>query len=58
MKSGFRMRAAANWHGNMGRIVGMIMLGALLSGCDKCGDWLWSSQGDVQACRQQAPRPQ
>jgi hypothetical protein len=42
----------------MCRIIGAILLAALLSGCDKCGDWLWSSQGDTQVCHQQAPKPQ
>lgn len=43
----------------LGRLVLMIVLGALLAGCDKCGDW-WSPMrgqglGDTQACREQAP---
>jgi len=42
----------------MRRIGGMIMLAAVLSGCDKCGDWQWSSQEDTQVCHQQAPKPQ
>jgi hypothetical protein len=40
------------------RIACMVLLGALLAGCDKCGD-LWSSlPGESQVCREQAPRPQ
>jgi hypothetical protein len=43
----------------VGRIAVLVVLGALLAGCDKCGGWYWSSwQGETQACRQQAPRPQ
>ena len=38
------------------RIVCLILLGATLAGCDKCGGWLM--QGESQACREQAPRPQ
>jgi hypothetical protein len=38
------------------RIACMILLGATLAGCDKCGGWLM--QGESQACREQAPRPQ
>jgi hypothetical protein len=38
------------------RIVCMILLGATLAGCDKCGGWLM--QGESQVCREQAPRPQ
>jgi hypothetical protein len=34
----------------------MILLGATLAGCDKCGGWLM--QGESQVCREQAPRPQ
>jgi hypothetical protein len=41
----------------LARVAAMIVLGALLVGCDRCGDWWWS-QGQSQACRQQAPRPQ
>jgi hypothetical protein len=43
----------------VGRVALLVVLGALLAGCDKCGDW-WSPPvfGDAQACRQQAPRPQ
>ena len=39
------------------RLAAMIVLGALLAGCDRCGDWWWA-QGESQSCRQQAPRPQ
>jgi hypothetical protein len=38
-------------------IVCLVALGALLAGCDKCGDWPWSPAGG-QVCRQQAPKPQ
>ena len=46
----------------VGRVALLVVLGALLAGCDKCGDW-WSplrgeAQGEAQACREQAPRPQ
>jgi hypothetical protein len=39
------------------RVACLIALGALLAGCDKCGDWFspWRVQAD--ACRDQAPRP-
>jgi hypothetical protein len=40
------------------RFACLILLGALLAGCDKCGDWWSPTWGDSQACRQQAPRPQ
>ena len=38
------------------RIICLILLGATLAGCDKCGGWLM--QGESQVCRDQAPRPQ
>jgi hypothetical protein len=41
------------------RLACVLALGALLAGCDKCGDWWWSpARGDSQSCRDQAPRPQ
>ena len=42
----------------VGRIALMVVLGALLGGCDKCGDWWSPLRGEAQACREQAPRPQ
>jgi hypothetical protein len=33
----------------------LIMLGAMLAGCDKCGDWWSSASGEAQACRQHVP---
>jgi hypothetical protein len=39
-------------------IVCMILLGATLAGCDKCGDWWSPMRGESQVCREQAPRPQ
>ncbi len=41
----------------LSRLAAMIVLGALLVGCDRCGDWWWS-QGQSQACHKPAPRPQ
>jgi hypothetical protein len=41
------------------RLAGVIALGALLAGCDRCGDWFWTQHSDQPlACRQQAPKPQ
>jgi len=40
------------------RVACMLALGALLAGCDTCGDWFGWRQGDTQVCRQQAPKPQ
>jgi hypothetical protein len=43
-----------------GRIALLIVLGALLAGCDKCGN-LWSpwgsnAQGETQVCRELPPQ--
>jgi hypothetical protein len=35
----------------------VLALGALLAGCDRCGDWFGIGR-DTQACRQQAPKSQ
>ena len=41
------------------RIALLIVLGAMLAGCDKCGNFwsLWGSdaQGETQACRELPP---
>lgn len=42
-----------------GRIALLIVLGAMLAGCDKCGNW-WTplgsdAQGETQACRELPP---
>ena len=39
------------------RIVCVLMLGAVVAGCDRCGD-LWRPSFGMQACKDQAPRPQ
>jgi len=43
-----------------GRIALLIVLGAMLAGCDKCGN-LWpfgtAAQGETQACREPRPQP-
>jgi hypothetical protein len=41
-----------------GRIALLVVLGALVAGCDRCGDWWSPLRGEAQACREQAPRPQ
>jgi hypothetical protein len=51
------MRASITWRSKACRIACMLVLGALLAGCDRCGDWWWSA-GQNNVCRQQAPKPQ
>jgi hypothetical protein len=46
----------------VGRIAFLIVVGAMLAGCDKCGNW-WSplrgeAQSEPQVCREQPPQPQ
>jgi len=33
----------AGWRKCAGRLALLVALGALLAGCDSCGDWWWSS---------------
>ncbi|HEY6993684.1 MAG TPA: hypothetical protein VH397_08240 [Xanthobacteraceae bacterium] len=55
----FTARARIAERGTMvGRVALLIVLGALVAGCDKCGDWWSPLRGGAQACREQAPRPQ
>jgi hypothetical protein len=49
---------AAGWRRYAGRIACLIALGALLAGCDKCGDWWSPMRSDPQMCKQTAPNPQ
>jgi hypothetical protein len=54
-----RSTPTVDWRKRAGRFACMIVLGALLAGCDKCGDWSFSSAlGESQSCRKEAPRPQ
>jgi hypothetical protein len=49
----------SDWRKRACRLVGVIVLGAMLGGCDKCGDWWFSPlRGESQMCRDQAPKPQ
>ena len=41
-----------------GGIACVLVLGVLLTGCDRCGDWFGWNSGNAQVCRQQAPKPQ
>jgi hypothetical protein len=43
----------------VGRIALLIAVGAILAGCDRCGNFtLLQGQADIEVCRQQAPPPQ
>jgi hypothetical protein len=48
----------AEWCKRACRLACVIVFGAMLAGCDKCGDWWWSpTPGDAQVCRDQGPKP-
>ena len=49
----------SEWRKRALRLACLVVLGAMLAGCDKCGDWWWSPmRGDSQVCRDLAPKPQ
>jgi hypothetical protein len=37
------------------RLLCVLALGALVSGCDRCGDWWWAPD-QSQSCKGNAPR--
>lgn len=39
------------------RLACVLIAGAVLAGCDRCGDF-WRPGFQTQACKDQAPRPQ
>ena len=39
-----------------GRLLCVLALGLLVTGCDKCGDWWWAPN-QSQSCKDEAPRP-
>jgi hypothetical protein len=54
-KAAARMKASS-----IGRMALLVAVGAMLAGCDRCGNW-WSplqDQAQIEVCRQQPPRPQ
>jgi hypothetical protein len=53
-----RATPRADWRVRVGRLALMIVLGAMLAGCDKCGDWWSPMRSDPQICKDQAPKPQ
>jgi hypothetical protein len=45
---------AVEWRRRARRIALVIMVGAVLAGCDRCGDLAFPG---TTACRQEAPKP-
>ncbi len=46
---------ASGWRRCAARIAGVLVIGAILAGCDRCGDWVSPMPG---SCRQEAPKAQ
>ena len=46
---------AADCRKHAARIACMIVLGAVLAGCDKCGDWWWGAQAPL-SCKNTLPK--
>ncbi|MEA2938075.1 MAG: hypothetical protein QOC56_1579 [Alphaproteobacteria bacterium] len=42
--------------GRVVRIACVLAIGALLSGCDRCGDWWSALKGQTQSCKDEVPR--
>jgi hypothetical protein len=45
-------------HGIAYRIAGVLLLAAVLAGCDRCGDFVPPIKFGAQVCKDMAPRPQ
>jgi|EndMetStandDraft_8_1072994.scaffolds.fasta_scaffold214133_1 hypothetical protein len=41
----------------VGRLLCVLALGMTLAGCDRCGDWFWTSS-QVEACKGKLPPQQ
>ena len=53
-----RATSESDWRTRTCRIALLVVLGVMLAGCDKCGDWWSPMRGESQSCRDQVPRPQ
>jgi hypothetical protein len=49
------MVAPADWRRRACRVACVILIGTILAGCDRCGDW--AVPGTTTSCRQEAPKP-
>jgi len=41
----------------VGRLLCVLALGMTLAGCDRCGDWFWTSS-QIEACKGKLPPQQ
>jgi hypothetical protein len=49
-------RSANDWRLRALRLLGLLALGMTLAACDRCGDFLPSSQSQIGACHSDPPR--
>ena len=49
-----RSGVQAAWVG-IGRMLCVLVFGALVSGCDRCGDWWWAPKQSL-VCKDEVPR--
>jgi hypothetical protein len=49
-------RSASDWRHWAPRLLGLLAIGMTLSACDRCGDFLPSSQSQIGACHSDPPR--
>jgi hypothetical protein len=49
-------RPARNWQARVLRLLCLLAMGATLGACDRCGDFLPSSQIQIGACHSDPPR--
>ena len=49
-------QTAYDWRARALRLLCVLAMGATLAACGHCGDFPWSSQGQIGACRSDSPR--
>jgi hypothetical protein len=50
------LMAANDWRARALRLLGLLAIGVSLAACDRCGDFLPSSQSQIGACHSDPPR--
>jgi hypothetical protein len=48
---------AIGWRKCLRRVALVLVAGAMLAGCDRCGDWVSPIPGGTSSCRQDGPKP-
>jgi hypothetical protein len=54
MRMGLGAKGAKAATAMIGRILCVLALGVLMSGCDRCGDWWWAPD-QTQSCKGKLP---